>query len=331
RGGVLPLPIAEEAAKAGAEATASAYRTLVNAGAAGPRTELLAIDAPAYDRLASGLPIDADLPPELTAPEANLRTGDPVPVVISSALASGPAALAVGSRLNVTIDGRPTPLRVVAIRDSFPTITPGGAFMVASVPQLNASRAIHLQTSDLFVAASDDAIPALRELAASQASPMTITTRAEVSDRVRASPIVRAVGAWVTVAAIAGAAYAALAVIAALALAAGARTAETGILRTFGLTRRQAATLAVAEHGPVVALAIVLGVALGAGLFVLLRPGLGLTGVVGSPLDIPLAVEPPALTLLVAYVVGVAALGIAVGVAIERRPQIATIIRRGIG
>ncbi|HEY3522278.1 MAG TPA: FtsX-like permease family protein [Candidatus Limnocylindrales bacterium] len=330
-GGVLPPVIADAATKAGADAVAPAYRTVVNAGAAGPRTDLLAIDAPAYARLGSGLPLDADLPPELVTPARKLAPGDPVPVVISTALASGPNGLHVGSAPNVTIDGRQTALRVVAVRDTFPTLDPGGAFMIGSMPELNASRSLLLQATDLFVRAPDAATPALRALAASQASPMTITTRSEVAATVRDSPIVRAVEAWVEVAAIAGAAYAALAVLAALTLAAGARTAETGILRTFGLTRRQAVTLVVAEHGPIVGLAVVLGVAIGTILFVALRPGLGLTGVVGSPLEIPIAVEAPALALLLAYVVALAAVGIAIGAAIERRPAIAAIIRRGIG
>ncbi len=329
-GGVLPAPLADEATDAGAEATAPAYRTVVNAGAAGPRTQLLAIDAPAYERLASGFPIGADLPPELTA-SAALRAGDAVPIVISPALASGPSALAVGARLTVTIDGRPTPLRVVAIRETFPTLDPGAPFIVASIPQLDASRTIRLQATDLFVRAPDAAVPALRDLAGSQAVPVIMTTRTEVADQVRDGPIVRAVGAWVTVAVVACAAYAGLAIVAALALAAAARTAETAILRTFGLTRRQTVALVLAEHGPVVGLAVLLGVAIGAGLFVLLRPGLGLTGVVGSPLDVPLGIEPPTLVLLLAYVTAVAAVGMAIAVAIEHRPRIATIIRRGTG
>ena len=64
------------------------------------------------------------------------------------------------------------------------------------------------------------------------------------------------------------------------------------ILRTLGLTRRQSLGLVVVEHGPTVVVAFVVGTALGLGLFAVLRPGLGLGTVVGSPLDIPLSVDP---------------------------------------
>jgi putative ABC transport system permease protein len=330
-GGVLPPTLAGDASAAGADATASAYRTVISAASAGGTIDLLSIDVPSYERLAAGLPLDADLPAELLASASGVRHGDPVPIVISRSLAAGPAALHVGSELAAVVDGHRSPLRVVGVRDTFPTLDPTVPFVIASTPQLAASRGVSLQATDLLVRAPDAAEPALRELAASQATPMTITSRATDSAGVRDSPIVRAVRAWLAVAAVAGAAYAALAVVAALALAAVARAAETGILRTFGLTRRQATGLVVAEHGPVVALAFALGALIGAGLFVALRPGLGLAGVVGSPLEIPLAIEPPVLIAILGYVAAVAAVGIGVGVWIERRPHIATIIRRGTG
>ena len=76
-------------------------------------------------------------------------------------------------------------------------------------------------------------------------------------------------------------AYAALALIAALALTGAARASESAHLRTLGLGRRQSIWLTIVEHGPTVVLAIILGIAFGLGIFVALRPGIGLGAIVG--------------------------------------------------
>jgi hypothetical protein len=76
--------------------------------------------------------------------------------------------------------------------------------------------------------------------------------------------------------------------------------------------------------------AFALGVGIGAALFVAVRPSLGLSGVVGSALDVPIAVEPLQLVLLFAFVVLVAGVGIAIGALVEQRPQLPSIIRRGV-
>jgi hypothetical protein len=101
-------------------------------------------------------------------------------------------------------------------------------------------------------------------------------------------------------------------------------------LRTLGLGRRQAIGLLVVEHGPIVGLAFVAGAALGFGLFVLLRPGLGLEGIIGSPLDVPVRIDAVQVVLLLAGVIAIGGVGIVVGAIIQRRRMLTLALRRGI-
>jgi putative ABC transport system permease protein len=327
QGGTLGADLDPSAA--GAEASTAAYRASVAGGSSGVRLELLAVDPAAYAGLVAGEPVDAAVPAELLAP-ATASSDRTVPALVSSAFVDSATDVHVGSTFTLVVDARQTSLRVVGMTDSYPTLDPGTPFVVVSRPQLEAARGTRLGTTDLFLAAPDSAAPALRDIVAQQATGAVVRSRTEEAALVRDSPIVRAVGTAVAAAAIIAGAYAAVAVAAALALASAARTAETAILRTFGLSRREGVALVVAEHGPIVALAFGAGLAVGLALFLVLRPGLGLAGIVGSNLEIPLAVEPAHVALLLALVAVIAATGIGLGAAIQRRALLATVIRRGV-
>jgi hypothetical protein len=77
--------------------------------------------------------------------------------------------------------------------------------------------------------------------------------------------------------------------------------------------------LTVAEHGPTTIAAFVLGGLLGVGLFALLRDGLGLAGLVGSPVAVPLALDPRQLLLILLVLTIVVGVGLLLGVALQRR------------
>lgn len=72
------------------------------------------------------------------------------------------------------------------------------------------------------------------------------------------------------------------------------------------------------------------GIALGLVLFVLLRPGLGLEGLLGSPVDLPLAVEPVHLAALLVVMAAVIAIGIALGARFQGGARAALALRRGM-
>jgi putative ABC transport system permease protein len=148
---------------------------------------------------------------------------------------------------------------------------------------------------------------------------ITVTSQAEDAAARRASPVTGAVRALILVAALVTAAYAALGVAAALALAGLARTQETAHLRTLGLTGRQSAALLLAEHGPVTLAAFVAGGLLGAALFALLRPAMGLGNLVGASIDVPVVLEPAVLLAILVAMTVVVGFGLWLGAVLQRR------------
>jgi putative ABC transport system permease protein len=123
--------------------------------------------------------------------------------------------------------------------------------------------------------------------------------------------------------------YAAIAFAAAVALAGAARAVEVAHLRTLGLNDRQAAGLVLLEHGPTVIAAFAAGLALGLGLLVVLRDGLGLDALVGSRVDVPIGLETGQLVLVLGGIVAVVAFGLALGAWMQRGAAPMAAVRRG--
>ena len=181
----------------------------------------------------------------------------------------------------------------------------------------------------MLLRAPDDRAAELRTAVAGIAPGTTLHSRAERTNVLRGSPVATAVRTGIAAAAVVSAIYAALAVAAALALTGLSRAVEVAHLRTLGLSRRQALYLIAMEHGPTVIAAFAIGVGLGLALFIGLRPGLGLAALVGSTLEVPLAVEPVQLLLVLLGIVGIVVFGMAVGAALQRAAVPATAVRRG--
>ena len=202
-----------------------------------------------------------------------------IPLLVPASLVARTNGVTVGQTYPIAVDGLSYQVRLVAVRDTFPTMDPDAIFAVASRQQL---KAVHpealLAPSTIFVDAPDDALTPLTD-AVLAATPAGLVTRlADVDQEFTNSPVTAAIVIGIAVAAIVAALYAALAVTAALALAGAARSTELAHLRMVGLSRRDAFRLAAVEHGPTVVLAALAGIGFGLGLFVLLEPGLGLDG-----------------------------------------------------
>jgi hypothetical protein len=75
--------------------------------------------------------------------------------------------------------------------------------------------------------------------------------------------------------------------------------------------------------------AFAVGLALGLGLFLLLRPGLGLSALIGSGIDVPLSVDAGQLGLILAAIVAIVMLGLGVGAVLQRAAAPVAAIRRG--
>ncbi len=240
-------------------------------------------------------------------------------MIVSTSLGGGAAGIGVGDDRQLSIAGRPVDVHVVAARDTFPSVPATADFMVVDRASLEARLGgVTLATRVWYLAAPDDAASPIRASLAQHAPGVAVAARAEETEALRDQPMVGGIAGGVTGAALVAGAYAALAVIIALILAGAARASEVAYLRLLGLTRRQVVGLVVVEHGPTVVVAFVAGIALGLGLFLVLRPGLGLDTVVGSDIAVPLQVEPAHLVLLLLGSVAIVAAGIAAGTAAQR-------------
>jgi hypothetical protein len=96
-----------------------------------------------------------------------------------------------------------------------------------------------------------------------------------------------------------------------------------------GLTGRQAAGLVVVENGPGVLLAFALGTALGLGIFLGIRDGLGLDLLVGSRVAVPITIEPAQLLVVLGVIVAVIGGGLGIGTLMQRGAVPAAAVRRG--
>jgi putative ABC transport system permease protein len=221
--------------------------------------------------------------------------------------------------------------QVAEVRDSFPTMTPNQTFVIASRDQLRElGGGIGLRVSTaVYLRAPESSAADLLRQSRSPTSNAAFASRAERSEAIRTAPIVRALVAGVAVAAGIAVAYAALAVSAALALAGAARAVEVAHLRTLGLTRREAFALVVVEHGPTIAVAFAVGSALGLGLFAVLRDALGVEALVGSGVEVAIALDPAHLAAVFGATVLIVALGMVLGAALQRGATPATAVRRG--
>ncbi|MGH2407363.1 MAG: FtsX-like permease family protein [Candidatus Limnocylindrales bacterium] len=298
------------------------------------RIGLLLLDAVPFEAVVGGTPADPGLPADMLAepPRGTATTppssplAAPLPGVVSAVLGLRP-----GDVFKATIHGYDRPVRVVAVRTSFPGVAAGDMFVVLSRPEMAAldPDAARLPTI-AYLRAPASAAAGLREAVGGLSADVSLLSQAEVVAGIRASPTIGAVRTGVTAAAIAAIAFAALAVAAALAIAGAAQRAELAHLRIFGLTRRQAAWSIFLEYGPSSVVAFALGVGLGLGLFVFLLPGLGLAAVIGSPVDVPVTVDAFHLALLLGAMLVMVIGGWVIGVLAQRDTDPATAVRGGI-
>jgi putative ABC transport system permease protein len=310
----------------GVEASAAVWARSMAVGDRNLRIEVVALDVADYDAVTAGTPADPHLPLDLygSAPQV-------IPLVASRALAERPDGMAPGTELRMTVQGYSFPARVVATRDDLPGLVSESLFLIVSRDQIKALYpTVPLAPTSIFLRAPVDADEAIRAAVRAQLPPETpVISRAAQTAALRTSPISRAVESGIALAAIIAISYAALAVAASLALAGAARAVEVAHLRTMGLTGRQAAGLVVVEHGPGVLLAFALGTALGLGIFLGIRDGLGLELLVGSRVAVPITIEPAQLLVVLGVIVAVIGGGLGIGTLMQRGAVPAAAVRRG--
>ena len=310
----------------GVEASAVAWSGFVNVGPANVRVEFIAVSASSYDAVVAGTPADPHLPVDLFA-----DVPDVIPLVVSRAVDEHPGGIHVGDTFPLSVQAYSFQARVVAVRDDLPALAEGESFVLASRDQLKGRfPGAPLSPSLAFLRAPADSETAIREALAEEFPVgMNLTARAAETAAIRTSPTSEAVVTGITGAALVAVAYAILAIAAALALAGASRAVEVAHLRTLGLTDRQAASLVIVEHGPTVAAAFAAGIGLGIGMFLVLRQGLGLEALVGSAAEVPLAVDPSQVALVLAGIGAVVVLGLILGTLMQRGAAPVAAVRRG--
>ncbi len=311
----------------GVTATAGMSLATLPVGPRSIRITFAAVDLGAYQEIVAGGPADLLTPPEMLTPAA---ADGVIPLLVSADLAERTGGLAIGKATEILVAGIKIPVRPIAARTSIPSVPPTGAFALASRQQLLALKpALALPIKTLFVDAPDTSSTAIQEATAALGAGTTVESRAAVARAFNDSPVTAAIAAGIAIAAIVAASYATLAVTAALALAGASRATEVAHLRMIGLSRSDALGLAIFEHGPTVLCALVAGVALGFGLFVVLQPGLGLDALVGSRTNLPVSVDPRQLSVIGGGILAIATVGIGLAAWMQRRSVAIAALRRG--
>ncbi|HEY3333778.1 MAG TPA: FtsX-like permease family protein [Candidatus Limnocylindrales bacterium] len=312
--GALPTGL-DQASLPGVEARSGVFQAVIPVSLTGPQALVVMPEANALEAVLAGTPASPSFPAGFATPAPG-----PIPAIVSRSLSESPRGVALEETFTLSIEGYNLTYRVVEVRDSFPGVPLEGHFVViAREAFLGQARPARVVPVYELLRAPAGAADGLRAAVEAAAPPVAVTGQSATAAALRAQPVTNAVRALILVAAIVTAAYAALGVAAALALAGQARAQETAHLRTLGLTGRQTLILTVAEHGPTTIAAFLLGAALGIGLFVLLRDALGVAALVGSPVSVPLVLEPLPLLLILLAISVVVGVGLLLGVALQRR------------
>ena len=296
------------------EASAGVFEALIQIGLSGPQSVVVMPDAGALERVNAGTPAAPRFPTGFATPAPG-----PIPAIVATSVAESPRGVALGDTFALSIEGYTLEYRVVEVRDSFPGAPDQNFIVIAREAFLDQAPPARVIPVYGFVRAPASAAAAIRAATEAVAPTVAVTSEAEIAAGLRDSPVTRAVRGLIVAASVVTAFYAALGVAAALALAGLARSQETAHLRTLGLTARQTYLLTGAEHGPTTLVAFLLGILLGVGLFALLRNGLGISGLVGSPPDVPVVLDPVALLLILLAMTFVVGVGLLLGVLLQRR------------
>ncbi|MDG5803741.1 FtsX-like permease family protein [Streptomyces ossamyceticus] len=239
-----------------------------------------------------------------------------------------------GQRLQVTFEGHAVPVRVVRTASALPTTETtaqdGGALIVdlRAVNQvLQARHGTSLKPTEWWLRTSAPGATAAAVRALPDVDPEQVMVRDETAAELSDDPFGAAPEAALVAAAAVTVLFASLGFAVSAAGAIRARDGEFAVLRALGTRRRRLARLVAAEHGVLVALALLVGTALGTVLTYALVPLVVLTGQATRPLP-PVLVELPLLRL--AALLAALAAGptlVTVALALRRAKPVTTTLR----
>ncbi|MFF9662266.1 ABC transporter permease [Streptomyces althioticus] len=309
--------------------------------------------AAARPRMAAGAPATVDftatpLPPDMAwlptaALTLDLRVPQPpVPVVegVATDRYLESTGARIGQRLSVQLGGGSVPVRIARAVRALPT-TPsdgadddGGALLLdlASVNRaLQAAKGGAELPNEWWLATEPDAssqvAAALRQRP--DIDPSRVVVRDEIAERLRDDPFGAGPGNAFAAAAFAAAALTAVGFAVSAAGSLRERSAEFGVLRALGASRRRLARVVLVEHAVLVGTALAVGVLLGAVLARAVIPLVMLTAEATRPLPGVLVVLPPLRVAALLAAVAAVPLVITAVLALRRVDAVSSLRDRG--
>jgi putative ABC transport system permease protein len=288
--------------------------------------QVVAVDMAAYQEILTALGLGVTLPPELLSAEPDT---DPLPVL-------APPQVAERNEPSLQIGDIDRPVTVVGDvaglpgpdRDRTWVLVPRQAWPEASAAQ--GRRQIARVDSFELLISGDTVDPAAVTAVAEQwsAGQVTVSSRDEVRTRLDTSGFNLGITLALVAAASVGLTGCLLAVGLALVLQARSRGRMVSLLRTMGLSSRQARGLLLIERIPLTTVAVAAGAVLGATLPLLLGPALGLDSFTGG-LTYTLVLQPVIALILAALVLLLVAVGALLEATVNRRLRIGGVLRVG--
>jgi putative ABC transport system permease protein len=280
--------------------------------------DLLAVDVPAWERVVAAAPAVVD-PVEMLA-RADTAHGD-VPGVITGQI----SGLEVGERFTVSARGADLTVELVDKVSDFPGAR-GDVTLV--LPASAVSSGFGLQWPTVVYAAGDVDEAQLAE--ALNVAPEQITLRSQALELSTTDPVLDAtVDVFRTALLVAGV-LAAIAAVLGLLITQRSRSYALSILRTLGLTPRQAGVIVAMDVVPTITAAAAVGVVVGLGIGRISSQALnlsGLTGLVVTGDDVVL--DPTGTAVTAAGVLGVVLVAVATAVTVNRRARLGAVLRAG--
>ncbi len=225
----------------------------------------------------------------LNAPAA--RAGAPLPAIATSAFAEA-NGVGVGSVLQAALNGLQFPLRIVALVQSFPTVSGSGGALIVDLPAIQQRLVIQgagpLSVSEWWLATTDRQIPPSVRRALPPGS--AITGAAEATAELTSDPLSALAQRALLTLAVAAALLAITGFWVSIAANVRQRRAENALLAALGVSQRLAALQLCLEKLMLSVPAAVLGVVLGTVVARLLVPAVTLSAAAAQPV-------PPAVTL----------------------------------
>ncbi len=293
-------------------------------------TEVMAIDAAAYQEVRSGTAGEFVLPGELTGiprpGEGSEET--PIPAIVAEDWPAG-FAPQVGEVFTIDLGSVQPTIEVVEVRPRFPDLPTARPFVVFNRAALIAFSDIAIPATAQYLKAEESNGDSLRADLVAQTEFAELRSRFAVIDDLSADPFVD----WVergffTVFVFAGV-LAVVAAVSSLVLASSQRRIDFAYLKTLGLNNSQATVLTILEQVPVVLAATAIGALTGVGIAVALDSAIDLDAFTGNLVPTAVTIDWLSIVLLAVALFAALSAAIVIFVLATRSQDIGKTLRVG--